>query len=94
MAPFLDLSSVGAGWYNDERGADEFNFQDFVDRESAGERKLFDINGRSERFSAGIGAKWYYAKDDMTMDDRKSHPFLHLSRYIDRCSCSDQRYPH
>lgn len=71
----LDFSGVNK-WYDAAGGDDGFNAQLFMDREYAGERTLFDINGKTERFSASIGpigAKWYYQEVGLPGDDRKSH---------------------
>lgn len=68
----IDLSRMSI-WYNAEVGDGGFNAKDFLDREYAGERSLFDINGRTKRFSAAIGSTWYYERDTMTIDDRKSY---------------------
>lgn len=73
----LDFSNFGK-WYKDEVGDDDgFEHQTFKAREYACERTLFDINGKTERFSDSIGANWYYAEETMTVEDRKSY-LLHL----------------
>lgn len=66
-----DFSSMDK-WYKAEFGDDGFNVQDFNDREYAGERMLFDINGRTDRFSASIGANWYYEDAGHIPRSRKS----------------------
>lgn len=72
----LEFSDIGK-WYKDEVGDDDgFDHQDFMAREYAGERALFDIKGKTERFSASIGASWYYAEETMTIEDREFISFI------------------
>lgn len=87
MSP--DFSEIGK-WYKEEVGDDDgFDHQTFMAREYAGERALLDTSGKTERFSASIGASWYYAEETMTMEDRKPHlfhlVFLYSLTSISRC---------
>lgn len=93
----IDFSGFGK-WYKYEVGADDgfenqtFTAREYAAREYAGERTLFDINGKKERSSDSIGANWYYAEETMTVEDRKSY-LLHLVslRTLTTTSCRRSR---
>jgi hypothetical protein len=83
MTRFGNFSDIGR-WYKDEVGDDGFNHQAPMDREYAGERSVVHGDGRKPRLSESIGAKWYYEQDDLTLDDRKYHSKIRISRDTDR----------
>ena len=75
--------TIGDGWYKDEVGSDKFEITDFFDREYAEESTLIDVKGRTKRFSAAIGANWYYEPDTPTIDDRKLYLFHWIEQIAD-----------
>ena len=86
------FSGIGSEWYNDEVGDDEFDLlQTHMAPEDNGEVTIFDINGGIQRVTKSIGAKWYYAKDTMTVDDCKPYLLPQFPSLLTISSCSWQR---